>query len=293
MGHVKARACFQVPSGFRKLEAASVRKLILVTTDFCQQSHHLSAGNTGIARVLCNRKGLSLLELVVVIVILAALAGMLLSNLDGVDDSAEKIATQKTLVELRDAFTRYWQDVKHTPAVRQVLDPVNLSAVSLQLVASPRCLLENREIDGTSVNPMFPAFNAETQVGWRGPYVSAMPTLYRFDSTNTPGRPELHDPSGFVPNYGDGLPNDPYGFATDLSVRDSFRRTRPNGRPIVVQMVPVTRFGQLNHFDVRIVSAGIDGELTVPLLWENEALLLSENALQIGDDIYVAFEVRP
>lgn len=142
-------------------------------------------------------KGLSLLELIVVLAILVALAGIVLVrvgpdlrfNVGGEALSAEEIATRQTFAVVRSAILG--SDVG-TPGFRQ--DTGRYPETMAELFERP-----------TDVPPFAPAYG----IGWRGPYI--LPTGARYTV----------DPAiGFTDDYGDD---------GDPAVLDAW------GRPIVLQ----------------------------------------------------------
>lgn len=144
-----------------------------------------------------SRNGLTLLELIVVLTILVALAGIVLVSLGpglrlNVGDetlSAEEIATRQTMTVVRSAILG---NDSGTPGFRQ--DTGRYPETMAELFERP-----------TDVPPFAPAYG----IGWRGPYI--LPTGARYTV----------DPAiGFTDDYGDD---------GDPAVLDAW------GRPLVLQ----------------------------------------------------------
>ena len=57
--------------------------------------------------------GLTMVELVVVLAILVALAGLVVPRLQSTSQHSADVASTANLVAVRDAFTQYWLDTKH------------------------------------------------------------------------------------------------------------------------------------------------------------------------------------
>lgn len=242
---------------------------------------------------------MTLLELGVAMAIIAALAAVLVSNLDGVVESIEPTATQTSLTEIRDGFIRYWRDVKHAGPIRAAVQASLSNRGALQDFVQPRVLLENPDLDRDGERFDLQPFDPATQIGWRGPYITASMLRYR------EGGELVEDESNplLTPNWGEA--GDPYGQAGDITVRDHFRQEHPGyptqpGRPIIIQAVPVVVGSSLVRIDVRVISAGEDGVLQIPVEDEmgqpltNETLVSQPAGSSFrGDDLYVAFEVRP
>lgn len=111
------------------------------------------------------RQALTLAELVVVLFILVALAGVAAPLCSGQMSTAAQSTTQATLAQARDAVDQYWRDTKFL-----TLDGVGSVATeanrfNLQwLFADP--------VTGVASNN----FDRNTQSGWNGPYLLAATT---------------------------------------------------------------------------------------------------------------------
>ena len=212
--------------------------------------------------------GFTLVELVLVIVIIAALASMVVVLIDNSRENAELTVAQANLRVVSDAVfgsaagVGYLQDMKHVPGF-------------------PSESLRMRDL--FSLPPAYPnasEFILVANRGWRGPY------LRRFlgvANTNA-SRNGLFPASGERRFVGDGTflergfyvdaAFSPYGLVGDFTVAD------PWGNPVVIQAPleepPAKRFRY-----VRLVSAGPDGVLSTPL----DKLEGDITAADRGDDL--------
>lgn len=106
------------------------------------------------------RQALTLAELVVVLFILVALAGLAAPLCSGQMSTAARSTTQATLAGARDALDEYWRDTKFL-----TLDGVSTAASEADRFQL-RWLLAN-PVTGTTAS----SFDRNTQTGWNGPYL--------------------------------------------------------------------------------------------------------------------------
>jgi type II secretory pathway pseudopilin PulG len=195
------------------------------------------------------------MELLVVIVIIAALAGLVVSNIARTTDDAEAVAARATMQTIAEALTgsaagsSYLADMKYVPA----FSAANLRTHDLLSASS------------------YPAelFDPAKQRGWRGPYLR---NAQGVQNTNT-ARNGTFPAGGERRTAGDATflergffidaSTSPYGVTGDLATAD------PWGNPIVVQVPPASAFAgpadDAKRFRyARLVSAGADGALTTP-----------------------------
>lgn len=108
-----------------------------------------------------SRTGLTLIELVVVLSVLAAISGLLAPLFTGTVQSANEVATERSLVQIRDALLDYWRDTKH---------------ISLDGVTTVASEANRFDTDWLFANPVTGDstwdFSPNTLIGWRGPYLS-------------------------------------------------------------------------------------------------------------------------
>lgn len=108
-----------------------------------------------------SRTGLTLIELVVVLSILAALSGVVVPLFTGTIHDAHEVATERTLVQVRDAMRQYWSDTKHV-----ALDGTGTVATEANRLHTD--WLFSNPVTGDSTQ----GFSANTRIGWRGPYLA-------------------------------------------------------------------------------------------------------------------------
>jgi prepilin-type N-terminal cleavage/methylation domain-containing protein len=123
------------------------------------------------------RRGFTLVELVVVIVIMATVAALVTASVSGVAASSREDVTRVAFANIRAAVfgtngRGYFADVRALPThiadlFRQPLGPPNV-----------------------------PLFDPVARVGWRGPYLSPQHALYRLEQ-------DIDDAHGFTLLYGD------------------------------------------------------------------------------------------
>ena len=213
-----------------------------------------------------HRNGLTLVELVIVLTILVAIAGLVTPRLMSTADSARDGATHASAVEIRDAVMRFWSDCKY----EYPSSPIEDQRIQVgQLLEQPAGMQ---------------SFNPDVGLGWRGPYLQADGRRYIVDST-----------SGFTTIYGD---------TTQSAIRDAFTNqdydgdgNEESGSPFVIQEPTLRQLDAVSQTyelgqprEVRVVSAGPNGILEI-----SEALFAADldntPSLQ-GDDIYVTFVLR-
>jgi len=128
-------------------------------------------------------RGLTLIELAVVLLIMIALAGVLVPMFQGTGQYAQCLATDATLANIRDAImgvgsqAGFRNDMGRMPPLDSTNVPPDASSLSA---------LFN--------NPGVPAFNPVTQRGWRGPYLSGgMPCIKMAEALNEKAVSSLPD----------------------------------------------------------------------------------------------------
>lgn len=228
------------------------------------------------ARRVSRRAGFTLLELVVVVVILAAVAALVLGNVDRSTDQAEATAARATLQTLREAFTGstagagYLSDMKHVPG---------FAFANLR----PHDLLS------PSSYPAFATFDRVANRGWRGPYLRNAQGVANTNAARNGRFPAsgerrfANDQTFLARGFFYDASNSDYGATDDLAAAD------PWGNPIVLQIPPAAAFSQpttdAGRFRfARLVSAGPDGALTTPR--DRLAGLLADGTMPTrGDDL--------
>ena len=113
------------------------------------------------------RLGMTLAELVVVLVILVATAGLVVPLLSGVRGDARYSTTRASMQTLKNAIAAYALDMKGVATYNAQFVMSNTTGVpnSLQdLIVQPQ--------SGTSPGTAVQSFNPLTRLGWRGPYLA-------------------------------------------------------------------------------------------------------------------------
>ena len=106
------------------------------------------------------RKAFTIMEMVVVLGVLAALAGLSIPLLSGTHSIAATSTTQSTLREVSRATNMYWADCKFL-----MLDGVTTVATESTRF-QVRWLFRNPQTDSSSKS-----YNINTTIGWNGPYL--------------------------------------------------------------------------------------------------------------------------
>ena len=212
-----------------------------------------------------------------VIVIIAALAGLVVGNVGRTTDDAEAVAARATMQTVREALTGsaagpgYLADMKYVPGFRSVnVRPHDLLFQDTQ-----------------------PTFEPTTQRGWRGPYLRNATGVRNTNAARNGAFPAsgerrtAGDATFLERGFFTDASTSPYGLTGDLAAAD------PWGNPILVQVPPASAFsgstGDAKRFRyARLVSAGSDGALTTPL--DRLAGLLPDGTSAVrGDDLVFFF----
>jgi type II secretory pathway pseudopilin PulG len=196
------------------------------------------------------------MELLVVIVILAALAALVVSNVGQTAADAEDVAARTTLQTLAEAFT----GSAAGPGLA-----ADVQTLPETLPDFPFAQLRTRHL----LEPGgFPEFDPMTQRGWRGPYLRNAPGVRHTNPTlagrfpqgsdrRFPGDDTFQARGFFHDAFGSH-----YGQPGDLAVGD------PWGNPIILQVPPPEAFLSSTKAKrwkyARLVSAGPDGVLATP-----------------------------
>jgi prepilin-type N-terminal cleavage/methylation domain-containing protein len=200
------------------------------------------------------RHGLTLMELVVVLVILVALAGILVPLMTGVNSDAQYTTTKSTMAALRNAVMQYYQDMKGIPLNR----PIPGTAFTSDSTGMPQTLKDLQiqpALTDTSANSIL--FNPVSQRGWRGPYLLQATGTFQPQATAPAPGVSLDAsfyPGGYPPAAGSYF----YGSPGDVAFLDAW------GNPIVLQWPSVGSSGLADPTQdlaqrilyVRLVSAG-------------------------------------
>jgi prepilin-type N-terminal cleavage/methylation domain-containing protein len=237
------------------------------------------------------RQGLTLLELIVVLVILVALAGLVVPQLTGTNKQAAITATNQSMKQLQTVITnRYFVDMQSTSTIAAgvvALGPSILGLPSPNVADGTGRVVINTIGTATNypqmhflfVNPLSfsgsqyyanPTYIATTGIGWNGPYLMSSGGVYPDPSAVRPGDAQNQTWShyGFTSSYGS---------IGDSAVFDAW------GSPIVMQLPPLSSTDDATHSEryARLVSAGPDGLLATT------ASVHYPSLVSCGDDIVV------
>ena len=206
-------------------------------------------------RTRFSRSGLTLVELMIVLIVLVALAGILTPLVaTTIEDSMER-TTRASLVAVRDAVMRQWLDTKYVSLPGSGGSPATVASEAERFQI--RWLFDS-PVSGTAVSD----FDPDTRVGWNGPYLAQSTGRYAVDVTRNLAAT--------------------YGSDNDPAILDSY-----TGTPIVIQVV-----GSTSPYEVRIVSAGVDGVLDIDPMDATEDLETEGGSEPVNDDIFVSFVLR-
>ncbi len=228
-----------------------------------------SAAKTG--TVPCApRRGLTLLELLIVLTILVALGTIIVPTMGYLGRRSQSLAARENLYRLQELIVnRYWADMGELPqpavdADGDVLEPGREDHPQL------RYLFVNPDRAADANDPFLFQKSANLLGGrsWQGPYLSHTGARYTITDADGTG-------NGFTNRYGE---------TDDPAVLDAW------GRPIVLQVPDAgatdlpSELGefteaQIRRLHVRLVSAGPNGRIDTP------PDVLMPSAAERGDDL--------
>jgi len=234
--------------------------------------------------VKANRGGLTLLELLIVLTILVALASIVVPRLGFLGRKSQRLATMENLCTMQELIVnRYMADMGELPrpAVDSggtVLDAGSVSGVRADH-PQLRYLFVNpdKTADADPYNDQSKGENMLAGRCWQGPYTMHTGANWRFGGETDPADPDYH--RGFTTLYGE-----PGTTGTgDPTVFDAW------GHPIVLQepteapsgITDPDELARIQHQHVRLVSAGEDGVLDTP------TDVLMPDTTQRNDDLVV------
>jgi len=214
------------------------------------------------------RQGLTLIELIIVLMILVALGSLVIPAFMGNRDYAEETTTRANLIAIRDALMLYHEDVKH---VRLPGPPATVAGEADRFQIAWLFNNPTLTVNVPPLQPNTPTFDPNTRQGWNGPYVVMKTGVYA-----------VNDDRNLTDLYGDD---------DDPALLDSM-----TGTPIVIQWANaadwLTQWANnvtsLPPRDIRIVSAGRNGVINIPPEIHTEDLTDGH----VQDDIYVAIQLR-
>lgn len=231
------------------------------------------------------RTGLTLLELVLVLVILTALGSMIIPMTEGIGEDSRRTVTQTILRDLAATLTnRYQQDMEGFLIADDGGTPVPLPGLPFPdplRFADHARNLNHPQLAFLFVNPQtfedgLPAtldsdktYSATTRRGWNGPYVQHNGGRFR------PVDQQLH--ASFTPD----------GFETRYAVLNDPALLDAWGRPVVLQ-VPILNEDfplAVRWRHARLISAGPSGIINTP------PDVLMPTLAQRGDDLVTFLQV--
>lgn len=207
-------------------------------------------------------RGFTLIEMVIVIAILAALAAIVVPMVGASDDHSKETATRASMAAVRDGFLGSGAEPGMYSDLRYV---ENFSSSGLNNLSDLRIahLIVKPEFPSA---PLIPDYDNATRKGWRGPYVrggfvlntapnsgSNYPALnnVRFDGDSTFGTRGFHTVLYGVP--GEAAVGDAWGNPLILQIPS----TKPDGTTFT-SSIEAWKYA-------RIVSAGPNGKLDTVL----------------------------
>jgi type II secretory pathway pseudopilin PulG len=238
---------------------------------------------------------LTLLELVMVVSILAILTALIVPGMGDQQEETRKTVARATLHELRDVIAnRYMQDMANTANVsttstvgrialpqpdraNDVSGRISTTAIQADgstggIVPQLHFLFVNPHYHSSSTPPYVAVsdYDAQTRIGWNGPYVGQKMTLYP-----NPGNPRFPQDPNNANDWSDYGFTERYGQAGDFCVND------PWGSPYVIHV-------RLNGtvYTAYVVSAGPNRKLDTGT-WNNSG---DGGSLNSGDDLALAIK---
>lgn len=231
-----------------------------------------------------SRRGMTLLELAMVVSILAILTALVVPGFTGQMEDTRRMAAKATVQNLRNVVAdRYLDDLQALPSPN-LLDTARRSgAAQLPLllpndVPQLHFLFVNPNQYASGSTPQYVAvrdYDPSSRIGWNGPYVMNVSSTY---------------PNPAAVRF----PNDPnntqtwadYGFTTSFGQPGDFAQYDPWGSPIVIVLKQQTH-GTANVVTEYVVSAGPNRKLD-HASWSFN----TDGSLNGGDDTALAVRQR-
>lgn len=251
------------------------------------------------SRRVVRRSGLTLLELVMVVSILAILTALIVPGMGDHQEETRRTVARVTLQELRDVIAnRYMQDMAGT-VISSTLSTVGRVALPQpDRVNDVSGRITTTQIDGSTggnvpqvhflfVNPQYHAsstppyvavgdHDAQTRIGWNGPYITHKATQY----PNPANARFPQDPNNSTKTWAD------YGFTTLYGQQGDYCLNDPWGSPYVIQLA-TTSHGGMPVYTAYAVSAGPNRTLDIGT-WDYTG---PGGTLNSGDDLALPIKV--
>jgi len=202
------------------------------------------------------RRGLTLLELLVVLTILIALATIVVPTITTFGRKSQEVAPRENLLRLQDLLVnQYYADMQELPRPNLTVSSNRTDHPQL------RYLFVNPDTESIAKTPNATLLSTRR---WQGPYIRHGGTRYQVDTAN-----------GFTTTYGVG-DNDTTGVRGDPAILDAW------GRPIVIQEPNDGNAGTTDDKTyTRLLSAGPNGVIDTPL-----TVTMANNTTR-GDDVLI------
>jgi prepilin-type N-terminal cleavage/methylation domain-containing protein len=222
---------------------------------------------------MSRRVGFTLLELLVVVAILATLAGGVVATMDGVEEEASSQLARHELATLREAVLAFRRDTgflpKQGPFALAPAGVVPVPAEGAAWFASPANWSQLYENPLASTSHALRAWNPDARRGWNGPYLArgaegrvAVPTFDAATFTWLAG--PLLSP---MPSVADP-------FARPQEATGAFAWTGWSGEPLDRHGRPYLLLRLDDLGEARIVSFGADGAYDGTAIGDDVAVFL-------------------
>jgi len=238
----------------------------------------LTERRTGRAR---RRAGLTLLELVMVVSILAILTALVVPGMSDQSEETRKTVARATMQEVRDIIAnRYMENMGELPQPMltgtvtdgtRITTTLQVTGTSATGLPQMQFLFVNpRQYDASSATPYMAIgdFDQQSRIGWNGPYMGQKSTTY----PNPTARRFATDP-----NNDDTWAE--YGFTTTHGQPGDFTVMDPWGSPYVI-VVRAVAHGSSTAYTAYVVSAGFNRRLETT----------ANGASATGDDLLLAIK---
>jgi len=208
------------------------------------------------------RAGLTLLELVMVVSILAILTALVVPGMTDQSEETRKTVARATMLEVRDTIAnRYLENMGEMPQpvltgtgtdANRLAATLQVTGTSLTKLPQLQFLFVNpRQYDPVSATPYLAIndFDPQARIGWNGPYMMPKATTY----PNPTARRFATDPND-TRTWAD------FGFTTTFGQTGDQTIMDPWGSPYVI-IVRTVAHGSSTAYSAYVVSAGFNRKL--------------------------------